>query len=250
MEMSWAGWIVTAVAILLTGVSKSGLGGALGGLAVPLMSVFMSPREALAVMLPILIAIDLFGIRAWRGKASWPDLRLLLPAALLGITVGTLLFGFLSERFVKGLVGLIAVGFGVQRLVGKAGPRLANPALKLRLACLCGAGAGFTSALAHAGGPPALIYLLSRGLSRDTFVATTVFLFTAINLAKLPFYIGLNLFDRATLLMSATLMPLVPMGVWMGMRILRHIPERPFFLLATAGLSLSGVKLLWDALSG
>jgi uncharacterized membrane protein YfcA len=59
-----------------------------------------------------------------------------------------------------------------------------------------------------------------------------------------------HLFSRDTLVMSAMLLPLVPVGVWLGMRLLKWIPERPFYLLATAALGLSGVKLLWDGVVG
>ena len=95
-----------------------------------------------------------------------------------------------------------------------------------------------------------MIYLLGRGLPRHTFVATSVFFFAVLNLAKLPFYVGLGLFSRDTLTMSALLLPLVPVGVWMGMRLLARIPERPFFLFATVALALSGAKLLWDGIAG
>lgn len=249
MQLDITGWIVTAIAILLTGISKSGLGGALGGLAVPFMSMWMSPRDAVAVMLPVLIAMDLFGIRAWRGKADWAELRLLLPAALAGIALGTLAFGAMSDRMVKAAVGAIAVAFALDRLLRRARPT--EPGGPLRaFAWLCGGGAGFTSTLAHAGGPPVMIYLLTRRLPREAFAATSVFFFAAINLAKLPFYLGLDLFNRDTLTMSAMLLPLVPLGVWLGMRLLARIPEKPFYLLATAALGLSGVKLLWDAVVG
>lgn len=249
MQLDITGWIVTAIAILLTGISKSGLGGALGGLAVPFMSMWMSPRDAVAVMLPVLIAMDLFGIRAWRGKADWAELRLLLPAALAGIALGTLAFGAMSDRMVKAAVGAIAVAFALDRLLRRGRPT--GPGGPLRaFAWLCGGGAGFTSTLAHAGGPPVMIYLLTRRLPREAFAATSVFFFAAINLAKLPFYLGLDLFNRDTLTMSAMLLPLVPLGVWLGMRLLARIPEKPFYLLATAALGLSGVKLLWDAVVG
>ncbi|MBS0345606.1 MAG: sulfite exporter TauE/SafE family protein [Proteobacteria bacterium] len=252
MEMNAAGWIVTAIAVLLTGISKSGLGGALGGLAVPFMSMWLSPRDAVAVMLPILICMDMVGIRAWRGKADWADLRLLIPAAVVGIAAGTLAFGVMSETMVKGALGLISVAFAADRLLRRARPAAGADGQPPRrgFAWLCGAGAGFTSTLAHAGGPPVMVYLLSRGQPRQVFVATSVFFFAFINVAKLPFYVGLGLFNRDTLLMSAMLLPLVPVGVWTGMRVLAKLPERGFYLFATAALGLSGVKLLWDALAG
>ena len=248
MQLEPIAWLATAAAVLLTGISKSGLGGALGGLAVPLMSIWISPRDAAAVMLPILIFTDLVGIRAWRGKASTEDLRLLVPAALLGILAGTLAFGVMSDRVVKGAIGLIAVLFTLDRMLRRGKARPADRPASGLGARLAGAASGFTSTLAHAGGPPVLAYLLGRGLPRERFVATTVYFFTLINAAKLPFYLALGLFTRDTLLTALFLAPLVPLGVWLGMRILRHIPERPFYLFATAALGLSGVQLLWSAL--
>jgi uncharacterized membrane protein YfcA len=250
MEMSVTGWIVAAFAVLITGVSKSGLGGALGGLAVPFLSMWMSPRDAAAVMLPILIAMDMVGIRAWRGKCDWQDLKVLIPGAITGIVLGSLSFGVLSDRMVKGAIGLIAVAFAFDRIIRKRGKVTAEQRPSRIFGLLSGAGAGFTSTLAHAGGPPVMIYLLSWKQPRETFVATTVFFFAIINLAKLPFYIALELFSLQTVTVSAILLPLVPVGVWLGMHSLKHIPERPFYLFATAALGLSGVKLMWDGIVG
>ena len=248
MNMELTGWIVTAFAVLLTGISKSGLGGALGGLAVPFMSLWLSPSDAVAVMLPILISIDLFGIRAWRGKANWDDLRQLIPSAIVGIVFGTVTFGIVSEQLVKLLIGAIAVWFALDRTLRTTRNSSPEVAGSRAFAWTCGTGAGFTSTLAHAGGPPLMIYLLSRHHPRQMFVATSVFFFAVINLVKLPFYIGLGLFTTDTLMMSAMLLPLVPVGVWLGMRVLSHIPERIFFFIATGGLGLSGIKLLWDGM--
>lgn len=250
MEMDAAGWVVTALAIVLTGISKAGLGGGLGGLAVPFMAMWISPRDAVAVVLPILIVMDFVGMRAWRGKADWNDLRRLVPAALVGIALGALVFGQMSDRTVKLVLGLIAISFAADRLL-RSGKRIVPGqarALSRPFAWLCGVGAGFTSTLAHSGGPPLMAYLLNRNLPKQTFVATSVFFFTAINLAKLPFYLAIELFSRETLLMSAMLLPLVPLGVWLGLRLLDRIPERPFYLFATWALGLSGVKLIADAL--
>lgn len=249
MGFDTTGWLVAAFAILLTGISKAGLGSALGGLAVPVMALWISPREAVAVVLPILVAMDLVGIRAWRSRASWPDLARLVPASLLGIVVGTLAFGLLSEWVVTGAVGAIAVVFALHRLLWRRAVDTASEPSRPGLgAWLWGSASGFTSTLAHAGGPPLMVYLLGRRLPRENLVATSVYYFAVINAAKIPFYIGLGLFTRETLTMSALLLPLVPVGVWLGMRLVARIPERPFYVVATVMLGLSGAKLLWDAL--
>ncbi|HPE03886.1 MAG TPA: hypothetical protein PK101_04650, partial [Thauera sp.] len=77
-------------------------------------------------------------------------------------------------------------------------------------------------------------------------IAIGQFGFGIVNISQF----GIGLFSRDTLLMSAMLLPLVPVGVWLGLHLLRRIPERPFFLFATWALALSGAKLLWDGLAG
>ena len=249
-SMNTTGWIVSSFAVLITGISKAGLGGALGGLAVPFLSMWISPRDAASVMLPILIAMDLVGIRAWRGKADWRELKVLVPGAIAGIVMGSLAFGVMSDQWVKGLIGAIAIVFTVDRLTRNGGQAGVEQRPHRIFGWLCGAGSGFTSTLAHAGGPPVMIYLMSWRQPRETFVATTVFFFSVINLAKLPFYIGLGMFSADTLKMSGLLLPLVPIGVWIGMRVIHCIPERPFYFFATAALGIAGVKLLWDGVTG
>ena len=100
---------VTVLAILLAGISKGGFGAAAGGLAVPVMSIVIAPPEAAGIMLPILCAMDLFGIHAWRGRWSVHHLRILLPGGLIGIALGGLAFGMLSVNMIRLVVGLLAI---------------------------------------------------------------------------------------------------------------------------------------------
>ena len=242
------GWIVAGIAVLLTGLSKSGFGGALGGLAVPFMAIWISPADAAAVMLPILCIMDVIGIRAFWGKWSRPEITLLIPSALLGIGVGSLAFGLLSENAVKASVGAIAVLFALDRFLGLRNRLRLPEGASLFSGLFWGATSGFTSTLAHAGGPPVLVYLLGRKLDKGTFVATTVIFFTVINAVKLIPYVALGIFSANTLKMTLLLAPLAPVGVLAGMRLQHLIPERPFFLMSTALLGVSGLKLLYDGL--
>jgi len=241
------GWIVTAIAVLLTGISKSAFGGALGGIGVPLMALWLPPGVAIAVMLPILCVMDMFGVRAYWQKWSVADLRIILPGGLVGIALGSLAIGALPDHAVKACIGTIAVLFMLDRLLklrdrlrmnGEPGPTAGG---------IWSALSGFTSTLAHAGGPPILVYLMGRRLPKENFVATSAVFFTVINAAKILPYVWLGLFTRETLTLAAVLAPLAPLGVWLGLHVMRKVPERPFFLTATLMLGASGMKLLWDA---
>lgn len=213
------------------------------------MAIWLSPRDALAVVLPILICMDLAGMRAWRGKADWRELCHLIPASVLGVALAALLFGAMSDQFVKAGLGAIAVGFAADRLIRRHRASSVPSASSRGWAWVSGTAAGVTSTFAHAGGPPLMMYLLGRGLPRQVFVATSVYFFTAINLAKVPFYVSLDMFSRETLLTSLMYLPLVPVGVWLGTRLLARISEHTFFYIATSMLGLSGLKLLWDVIT-
>jgi uncharacterized membrane protein YfcA len=110
----WAGYsgafyAAATFGILLTGVFKGGFGGGPGGIAVALMSMFVAPADAAGIVLPILCAMDIFGLLAYRNHWSRHHVRVLLPGALLGIVAGALAFGVVPVEWVRLLIGLIAV---------------------------------------------------------------------------------------------------------------------------------------------
>ena len=246
---------VAIVAILLTGIAKGGFGAGSGGIAVPLMSIFIAPPEAAAIMLPILCAMDLFGVHAYRGLASRRHLAALLPGALAGIALGAFAFGTMPVNAIRLVIGGIAVVFALNRwfrLSERLAARLAaSPAPPGRLAgAFWGAVSGFTSTLAHAGGPPFAVYLLPQKLDKTAFVATSVVFFLIVNYVKLVPYWFLGQINLGNLAASLLFAPLAPAGIWLGVWLHRRIPEAPFYRVAYALLFATGAKLIWDALAG
>jgi len=240
---------VAIAAILLTGMVKGGFGTGAGGLAVPLMSMFIAPPEAAGIMLPILCAMDLFGVHAYRGRWSREHLRVLLPGALVGIGAGALAFGALSVDVIRLLIGLIAVTFALNRwfaLTARIGTR-ATPG---RLAgAFWGAASGFTSTLAHAGGPPFAVYMLPQRIDKTLLVGTSAVFFLAVNYVKLVPYAFLGQLNAANLTTALIFAPLAPLGIWLGVRLHRRVPEASFYNISYALLLLTGLKLIWDALA-
>ena len=245
---------VAIFAILLTGVSKSGFGGGAAGVAVPLMSMFIAPPEAAAIMLPILCAMDVFGVHAYRGRWSREHLRILLPGALVGIVVGALAFGAMSTNAIRLVVGGIAVVFALNRwlrLSERLAARLAaSPKPPGKVAgAFWGAMSGFTSTLAHAGGPPFVIYMLPHRPDKTVFVATSVVFFLIVNYTKLVPYWFLGQLNADNLAASLVFAPLAPIGIWLGVWLHKHLTERMFYEATNALLFFSGAKLCWDALA-
>lgn len=243
-------YAVAIPAVLLAGIAKAS-GNGIGMVAVPLMALAVPPATAAAVMLPILIAMDALGLWAWRGRADLGVLRTLLPGALIGIVVGALVFKTLDVRWVKAILGVESLLFAAHRVMARHANAAAPAAPPTRITgTFWGAVSGFTSTLAHAGSPPLMQYLLPLKLDKERLVATTVIFFTAVNLVKLVPYGMIGLFDVAGLTTSLALAPVIPLGYWAGIRLVKRLPERAFHQLLVGSLFLIGIKLCWDALVG
>lgn len=241
-------YAVAVPAVLLMGLSKSGFGAGFGALAVPLMALAMPVPQAAAIMLPLLAVMDGFGLAALWRERDRALIRLLLPAGLAGTLLGTVLFGWLSAHVVAGIVGGLTLGFLAIRRFFPA--RRDAPPPPRWLGWLLGMTSGFTSFVAHAGSPPIGFYVMPLRLPPVTFTATMAVFFAAINASKWIPYAWLGLIDTQNLLASAVLLPLAPLGVWLGVRVVRIIPQRLFYGLFELGMLLTGLKLLWDGVQG
>ena len=104
-------YILSTIAILIMGISKSGFGGGIGILAVPLMSLSIPPAQAAAILLPLLVVMDFFNVLHYRNKFDRTNLTILLPAAVVGIVLGTFTFRYLSEAHIRILIGILSVLF-------------------------------------------------------------------------------------------------------------------------------------------
>ena len=239
-------YAIAVPAVLLMGVSKSGFLMGFGSLATPLMALTVPVPQAAAIMLPLLLVMDVTGIKQLWRERDRELLRLLLPAGLLGTLVGTLLFGLLSEKTVAAVVGGLTLLFLAQRLVFP--PRRDAPPPPKAVGFVLGVVGGFTSFVAHAGSPPLSAYLLPLRLEPLRLAATMAVLFGAINLSKWIPYAWLGLLDGRNLVTSLALMPLAPLGVWLGVWATRRIDPAWFYRIAYTGMFLTGAKLLWDGL--
>ena len=247
MDFDLSFYCLAIVAVLLTGISKSGFGGALGGMAVPLIALTIAVPKAAAIMLPILLVMDLIGLLVFRGAGDRTNLNIIIPGAILGIVIGALTFHLVSPELVKALIGIEAIIFGLDRLrTIKAISEGHPPDIPRGLFWSCIS--GFTSFISHAGGPPILQYLLPQAMDRKQRVGTTVIYFSFANFAKLIPYSTLGLLNWDNLVTSAILLPAVPIGYWIGTRLLKVLPQRPFNFVVAISLLLTGIRLAYDVL--
>jgi len=239
-------WLCAVIAVLMMGISKGGIGG-LGLASVPLMALTIGPIQAAAIMLPILIVMDWVGVWSYRKYWDKTVLVLMLPFAVFGIFLGWLLAGYVNERFVLISVGVIAVLFPVYAVFkpqGEQGFIKDNKPFGIIAAII----AGFTSFVAHAGGPPFKTYVIPQGLDKRVFAGTGVMFFFVVNFVKLLPYAMLGQFDATNIKTSLMLIPLAPVGVLIGVWLVNVIDQAVFFKIIYALIFAVGVKLLWDGI--
>ena len=240
-------WAVAIFALVLVGIAKAGFGSGPGLLATPLIALTVPVAEAAALLLPLLIIVDIFSVRHYYREYDRHSLNIILPAAVVGIVAGGFAFSYFSdhERIMQigiGVLALIFVLFQVFRSLifgAIAGHR--PPAW---LGMILGAIGGFTSTLAHAGGPPITIYLLPQRLPRNLFVGTTVITFFIINLVKLIPYSLLGLLQVGNLLTVLILSPFAFIGVRIGIYLNRRFEDDWFNRIIYVILFLTGLQLV------
>jgi uncharacterized membrane protein YfcA len=232
-------------AVLLTGISKGGFGSALGGVGVPIMALAISPVHAAAILLPVLCLMDVVGVRAYFGKWDTATLKIMLPGAVLGILAGTFTFGMLSEDAIRMLVGGVAVAFVVNNVLDLAALQR-QAGRSVVKGTFWSAVSGLTSFLAHAGGPPAMVYMLPQRMDKVRYVATISVFFAAVNAVKLIPYTWLGQLSLDNLATSFVLAPLVPLGVRLGMWLQDRINLVWFYRISQGCLFITGIQLVYQ----
>lgn len=240
---------VCLVAIFAIAFMKGAFGGGLAALGIPLMSLVLDPISAGALMAPLFIVMDLVAFRYWKpSTASRQDLAWLVPPMVVGIGVGWWFMSLMNPHWVAVVIAVVTLGFAAQWY--SAGSRtVVRPRSRAR-AVLAGGASGITTMVAHTGGPPVAIYLLSIGLSKSIYAGTTSMYFTVANAVKAGPWLMLGQPDAKLWVLILACTSVVPAGVWVGWRMHQRLDQRQLYSLCYGLLVLTSLKLLWDGLRG
>ena len=245
MEINLLFFLCVVPAIIIFGIAKSGLGGSIALIAVPLMTVVMPLNQALAIILPILILSDFTAVYKFRKEFDFGTLKLLIPFAAIGIFIGSVTFSYFSENMLKFIVGLMGFFFTAHYFLFKKNKL--SPAKKSFLkGGICSIVAGFTSFCVHAGGTPTSIYLLPLRIKKEIYIGTRVIFFTFVNLIKLPFYINLSMITLDSFKQSMMLFPLSVVGILTGYQILKYVEENLFYNIIYALILITSSRLVYS----
>ncbi|MES2665923.1 MAG: sulfite exporter TauE/SafE family protein [Pseudomonadota bacterium] len=240
-------WVAAMIAAVLVGMGKGGMP-VVGMLSVPVLSLVISPVAAAGLLLPVYVVSDVFGLYAYRAAYDRRVLAIMVPALTLGVGLGWATASVVPEAMVTVLVGVIGLAFALN-LIWRRGAVTPRPAT-VRPGVFWGAISGFTSFVSHAGGPPFQVYVLPLGLSKTVFAGTSTIAFAYVNAIKLIPYYALGQLSLANLEIAVLLMPAAAVSVFLGVRLVRWLPEAVFFKAVTWALLLISAKLIWDGAAG
>lgn len=241
-------YLLAIPAVLLVGLAKGGFSG-MGALGMPLLALAMDPIQAAGILLPILIAQDVIGVAAFRKTWDRTVLAVMLPSAVVGVVLGWWFAASVSSNAVLVAVGAISLLFGAYRLWIERGARIAASSRSPSwVGFMFGVATGFTSQIAHAGGPPFQMWVMPRRLERDVLIGTTAIFFAALNWIKVPAYVALGQFTTANALTTLVLLPFALLGSLAGVWLVRRIEMGRFYTLIYLLMVVAGAKLLWDGL--
>jgi len=236
-------YLVVALGMFMVGMSKGGMGASLAALSVPFVGLVLPINDVIGMMLPVLMLADILAVGVhWR---KWDNrlVILLIPASIVGVAIGTLFLTNAPVRLIRIVIGVIVLMFALYRLFEKSIFKQMTYSPRNWHGLLAGSVAGFTSSVAHTGGPPIGIYLLMQNLQPRFFAATSAFFFFILNYIKVPFYYFAEVFNFDLLQDFLWLLPLVPLGVWVGKWLVVRVSKEMFdriiiFLLVITALLL------------
>jgi uncharacterized membrane protein YfcA len=233
---------VAVIGVCLLGLSKGGFLG-LGVMALPLMSLFVPPLQAAAIILPTAIAQDFLTLSVYRRAWSAWNLKIMLPSMGVGMVLAWLMAASLSAVHIRLAIGLIAALFVLRHWTARRFERW-MPQPSVATGIIFGALGGVTTMLANAGGPAWQIHLLPQKLEKLPYIGTLSILFAASNVVKVPGFLTLGYLTRDNMLVGLTLVPIAVLANFLGIWMVRRVSTELFYRIAYVLMFIIAVELI------
>ena len=247
MYESWVFWIIAVFAAVTVGLGKGGLP-VIASLAVPSLSLFMSPITAAGLLLPVYIVSDIFALFFYRKDF---DIRV-LKISIIGMTIGVLIGWFTAniviEWVVTLIIGLMGVIFAINELFKNSIKKTKLKKINQNKGIFWCSISGFTSFISHNGGPPWQIFVIPLGLSKVVYVGSSVIAFSYVNAIKVIPYFFLGQLNFESIKIASFLLIPASLAVYFGYLVVKLIPEKLFYLLVSWALLIISFKLIYDGL--
>lgn len=239
-------WILYFFCAVLIGMSKTGIQN-IGTIAVPLFALLFGAKQSTGIVLILLAMADLIAIIYYRKKLIWSEVTKLLPMALFGLIVALLYGHYIDDGTFKLIMALcILVGVGIMIWMERSDEQRREQLTQRKwYAPFFGFLMGFSTMIGNAAGPALSIYLLSRRLDKFTFVATGAWFIMILNYTKIPLqaFVWDNLTWAGSVL-NLLALPFILLGGYVGIRLVKVLPEKSFKNLIMVLVVLSSIFML------
>lgn len=230
-------------AMMILGLGKAGFS-SIGVLLVPVMSLTISPIQAVGILLPVFLLSDIVAVASWWRTFDRDLLKVMLPGAAVGAGIGWIAAALASEDIIRIFVGMLSllIAYLYWRRRGNQPPPREPTIIK---GLFFGAASSFTSFVIHAGSAPFQMYVAPLRLNPQVFAGTAVFFFAASNLLKVVPYFFLGQFSTQNMLTAAVLVPVAIPATFFGVWLIKRIDTTRFYdviylLIIVVGIFLIG----------
>ena len=237
-------WGVLCLCAVLIGINKTGIPG-LGPLPVVLLALSFPTAKSTGIQLIMLCMADLMAVSYYRRRANWKLILKLLPFALCGIALGSVVMRFFDDGALRVAIGIIILAMAGLNFVRRRFFKEGRLPSHWSFAMLIGLAAGFSTQIANAAGPVMAIYLLAMQLPKDEYLGTSAWYFMTLNFLKLPVFILEGRIILESLYIDLCMLPMIVLGAFLGILIARKMSQQSFELVVQILIVISAAKLLF-----
>lgn len=232
------------VAIMI-GIGKTGISGVVL-LAIPILASAFGAIQSTGLMLAMFLIGDVFAVKAYSRHGRWDEIRKLLPPALAGLAIGSVVGRYINDQQFRNLIAsIILVCLAAMILQELKGDRLKVPDSRW-FVILIGVLSGFATMIGNAAGPIFAIYLLAIRLNKQNYLGTTAWFFLIINLIKLPMQIFVwHNISMTTVILAVSALPAIFIGTRIGIWVIRKLPEKTFRYMVIVMTAVVAVRMFF-----
>lgn len=243
LDITYVQFLWVALAAFFIGFSKTGISGA-AMMSIPILASVFGGRESTGVILPMLIAADIFAITFYRRNANWSNIRKVLSWSLLGLALGVLVGNLINDKQFKILIAVtVIVCLALLIYMEKRGENVKVPS-GAWFYIMAGIITGFASMVGNSAGPIFAVYLLALGFKKNDFIGTSAWFFFIINITKVPLQVIFwnNITFNNLKLVLIVLIP-ITLGAISGYFFVKKIDEKPFRYIVIVMTAIASIRL-------
>jgi hypothetical protein len=226
--------------ILVTSVISTGLG--IGSFAlIPLAALYYGPKAGIGIITLFFVCQNVSKMVFFKGHADLPIAKKIILWSLPGVFAGALLLGELPEKLFEKILAvsiLVFIANDIHHFIRKKVRHTSIPFISVLY--------GFFSGLLGSGNLVKGPMLISLGLTKETYIATSALTAFFMNLPKVGIFLWNGIIDQKILILSLPFLLISIIGTWLGRHMLSKINHNAFYYIMTGVFAITALVLLFN----